>query len=396
MQTDSNAGVTNTTDTNTWALPKDAGNTTINITMIPWVYTPSGYVAGAAVTDALLMKSEPVTVSPYTITGSPMWAGNTSGGTPNPFGSEYSLWMTGGTPTGGGSANYTATVTNSTHYDLQIGFIQTLDSFQYSNTYNNGYFDSVAGSSLLDSTQTNLVWYSPNAHGRVNAGGTANITSSDTPENTMLNVNPGPPIGFMTAATMSAQFQTHVVVYGGWSGWQTNAPVVPGVPIALSTAAWHLYGNVSGLLTATPTVSLGAGSGPLPTPLPGPNAAWTSTGDGVAKYLSWNGNAAAVRNGTGNSGWIFATTSEDASAPMPGAAWNTASDEPDRSGMRGQNLGGSSVRSAQSWAKRFVFGRRSFAVPVVNIPPRGLPVVAGPRTVRPHALDLVIASLGGQ
>ena len=391
-QADSYKGVTDTVDSNTWALPKDAGNTTINVTMIPWVYTPNGYVAGAAVTDALLMKSEPVTVSPFTITGSPMWAGITDGDNPNPAGAYYGLMMAGGTPTSRAAANYTAFVTNSTHYDLQIGFVQTLDAVQFSDTYSDGSFQSIAGSNLLDSTQTNIVWYSPDDYGRVNAGGTDNISSWDSPAIQQRLVKAaGPPAVSLTAITLSGQFQTHVVVYGGWNGWQTSAPSVPGVPIALSTAAWHVYGNVSGLLTATPTVSLGAGGGPLPTTLPGPNAAWTSSGDGVAKYLSWNGNLRAQINSGGISGVIFATPSEEAGILVPSLAWNEAFDRPDRSRRRPAGPDRVTFRPAP-----FHFGSRSDMNPVVNVLPRNLPDVISPRKHRLHDLQIKVLTSGGQ
>jgi hypothetical protein len=300
-----------------------------------------------------------------------------------------------GTPPSPDQASFTATVTNSTHYDLQIGFIQTMDSLQASNTYTDGSFQSVAGSSLLDSTQTDLVWYSPNSYGRVNAGGNATITSSDSPGTYQpLVKTAGPPVVGLTLLKLSGQYQTNVVVYGGWNGWQSNAPAVPGVPIALSTAAWHVYGKATAPFTAPPT--LGAGSGPMPATLPGPNAAWTSTGDGVAKYLSWNGNAKALLNSGGISRVVLATASEEAGVSVPRVAWAGAFDEAARSGRRIAGPDGSRSRSLASRPAPFFLRSRSSIPPVVNASSRNLPVVASLRPRRVHALNADVLPSGGE
>ena len=107
---------------------------------------------------------------------------------------------------------------------------------------------------------------------------------------------------------------------------QPGSPAVPGLPVGLSTAKWHLRGtatikaginnspNASANTAATldlsnwtVAVDFGAGVSPVQPPANTPSA-WPATGDGIPSYLSWVGNNGSIvqTKGSGVQGQSFA------------------------------------------------------------------------------------------
>ena len=296
------------------ACGKDPGILTVSIAAQMWIKNgPSNPTTWDTLNDTLAVKIEAPTVNSFQVSdnsgpgvgASPFWFGRISGFDPNPAGTYLGFAMARGTPPAKDWAGFWANVTNTTHYDLRLCFVQTVD-FSISRSYTNGVTDSAAGTNNLDIGQLNITYHYNDYEMRLGRGATSQIPIN----NALPQDSPGfrapnstGPASYLKQMRFHAEFDTHLVVD---NGWQSNGPSVPSKPIALSTSTWHLDGaadntaniaNPGGASQATTLnmanwlIKLAAGAGPSPPSLPGTNTPWTAPGDGTRKYLIWNGNS---------------------------------------------------------------------------------------------------------
>ena len=320
----------------TFGAPKDAQNFTVNVQAEFYQY---GGMVTDTILDAVTLKVESPTVTMHTVADAsgptidayPFWFGRVvpygSDYLPNSTGTYLGMMMATSTPAVRKAAGFWATVTNNTHYDLDMGTIQTLDHTSGSAIYTNGYSKAAEASNVLDiETLTQGYWI---AHEPIANNGVATALPAPVPgqytayTDSPFLAEPAKKVGptqthYLQTLYFDIQAQTHLAVAGGFL--PSGGPSVDGYPIALSTATWHLQGragntfNLANPNSATSATTLNmtnwaaqldlaSGPGPLPSSLPGAaNARWTAPGDMVTKYLSWVGNSVAFTNAYGSSG----------------------------------------------------------------------------------------------
>lgn len=243
----------------TFACPKDPGTVTINIDE-QVLQKPSGPLIYDDLTDTLTIKVESPTVNSFQVSdnsgpgnnASPLAfvVGTNTGGTfnPDPTGTYMGWVMANGSPPllpARDWVGFWANITNNTHYSLYFGFIQTVD-FTYSRGYADLTVSKGTGTNDVD-VSSDAPTFMYNGYGiEIPAGVTSSVPLNDTrPQDSpvcaapLLNQNSSALISLY----MSAQFQTNLVIWGGFSS--PGGSDVPGFPVALSTASWHLYGSAS-------------------------------------------------------------------------------------------------------------------------------------------------------
>lgn len=302
--------------------PKDSGTYTITIDAQCWLPPAYGKTTPTSfddVIDTLTMKVEAPTVSWFqvadqsgpNVSAAPFWFGATSpdqngNPVPNLNGTSLTFMMAAGArPTSRAWDGYWANVTNNTHYDLIMGFIQIVN-YNISETYTNGTVKSASGTNNLDVSSSAQSYFYHNYTIKFNQGTTSVMPINSTlPQDSPLDAAyySSGLSGYLQQLQFHAQFNTSLVVAGGWLAGSSET--VGGYPIALSTAQWHLDGlatntvnqaNPAGANYNTTTdppnwsVQMAAGAGPSPATLPGANAPWIANGDGKTSYLSWSGN----------------------------------------------------------------------------------------------------------
>ena len=191
-----------------------------------------------------------------------------------------------------------------------MGFIQIVD-FNISNSYTYFLTQSASGTNDLDIRPPNQTYwyngytmrYQQGASGRMPDTSQLPIDSPAFPSHAYAGVD-----HYLQEVRFHAQFRTSVVVAGGWAQpYPSTGGYMPGYPIALSTAQWHLDGSAENMTNindpanatldtttnrANWNVSLASGDGPSPDSLPGVNGPWTAPGAGGPTYLTWSNNAA--------------------------------------------------------------------------------------------------------
>lgn len=336
-----------------WACPKDPGTITITVTAEVWKYSnpylPPTY---DTLIDTLTLEVEAPTVTSFQVSSdagagvaaSPMWFGQTDGTlAPSVSGTYMTFQMANGSPLAPGWVGFWATsVTNNTHYDLHIGTVQVVDA-SMRRAYTDGNSYGASGTDDLDNLpEWPSYWYQDQSRTyRYAKGTTGSFTASNLPSDAPYSAAPvSKGSGFLQTTSMYMQFDTHLVLAGGW---YPNGPEVPGYPIALSTAQWHLDGEAvnnanqlnpgtASVATTTNmvnwTVGLASGSGPSPASLPGTNGPWTATGDGVRKYITYDGNLYTTLEPLNSSGGSVGAALSDSGAARggPGAynRWDRA------------------------------------------------------------------------
>ncbi len=336
--------LTDMQDVQEFALPKDPGTVTLYISMK--AYKPQPVQGGTPPTDTirdtLTLKIEAPTINSFTIKdlysngpASPFWFGTVANQNPSATGTSLGLVLASGNPVAKKWVGMFANITNTTHYDLSIGVAQILDHIDYSMHYTNNVLKIKTGDNVLDLMSDNLhinsYWYGAQRI-RVNAGssnydvptGDGLVDSPDYILPASLNDAKGN-VGWLDSFSLNFQFSTHLIVSGGWIPAAVPGPMGPdggvdGYPIGLSTAKWHVYGSAlnnwnsqspttANLVTTTTisnwTVAATAGPGALTGPIVGVSTAtWTSSGDGVRKYLTWSMDVNTFKQGS----IVFPTT----------------------------------------------------------------------------------------
>lgn len=280
--------------------PSTGGNVTINIDLVPKVFNGMGFTTPDHVYDTLTVTIETPTVNSFVIGGA---GGPTSKASHLDILNGYGF-APGDTATDQRKdVDYWSTVTNTTHYDLNMGFIQTVPSFAMKSTYTVPFYNvNIAGENLLDDTPTQSgVLYNDYAQRIWSQLGNSTTAPVNMPQlsnpvgdwphfSQPASVTYGSKTTYLTQVSFDAKFLTSVVVDGGWMRGTIGSPAVPGLPIALSTAGWELHGSGTSTGTAPSlawTVAMSIGESPLANPAP--NIDWNATGDGVVKYLTWKG-----------------------------------------------------------------------------------------------------------
>ena len=168
------SGSRNTTgDEVKFYLPKDPGDVTITVTVVPYAYYGG---TNPAVTDTLIVHNQAPTVNYFTLADrssqTTKAAGKMIGGS-RPATSDYAIEYPG--------VGFWASVTNSTHYSLNLGFIQVIDSIHYAYSYTNGTANDATGTELLDSGSNNAIWYFGRANS-INSGDTKQLGDPSSKE----------------------------------------------------------------------------------------------------------------------------------------------------------------------------------------------------------------------
>ncbi len=320
--------------------PGAGGTETITIDEEAWIKTgPEWPTTYDDLITTVTFKVENPTVNSFTIAdvsssatpAPPLWFGLVdSNKNPATSGSNPGFLMASGTPPAKGKIMMWSNVTNNTHYALDMGYIQLIDITR-SASYTDGTFKHSSGTSLFDSPkgQSSLWYLQYNIY--VESGSTTNIPMSP---GTLAQPPSDSPMfaplayvenllswGYLQSIRFHYQFQTSLAVQGGWL--PGGHPGIDGIPIAMSTAQWHMDGsadNTANILnpgsasTASTTAianwvaNMAIGAGPSPTSLPGTNVAWTAAGDGIPKYLTWNGNVDDNRSAYNSSTYSPNTT----------------------------------------------------------------------------------------
>lgn len=302
------------TDTETFALPKDAPYNTITlfIDIKPWSSGPGGATSDDDVTDSLTLTIETPTVNRFQVAGSGVYYGYTLGGVPDPGSIN-------GPPDGFGamlvdgknqprSAAWSATVTNTTHYALELGFVQVVTSFAIDVAYTNIPPQNAHGTLLVDNFRTQTGYFYAGFSQRVDpeplvgppgppttVPSTPTALTTDSPGSIQPLITATRPIQYLKSVSFNAAFNTSLVVAGGWVPGGQGSPWILGVPIALSTANWEMHASAASVTVGPPVLNTQTGVLGPPT-TSGPR---TSPGDFQVTYLKWYGDSyAALRNGT--------------------------------------------------------------------------------------------------
>ncbi len=301
----------------TFNAPKDPGTVTVTISAQIWHYpSGGGYPAYFdTITDTITVKVEAPTVNWHKVsdkvdpngTASPAWFGRVSSSPPVPDsqGSQLGFLMADSHPPilnpVAAAVGFWAQVTNNTHYDLQIGFIQEIDIDSRAE-FSNGLYRAVSGTDGLDRVAGATIWWYGDFTQMVNAGTTVRVPSASTlTDQPSLTTGPRATntegvVGWLNSFRVHYQFRNNLAVQNGRT--PGGGPGVTGLPVGLSTAVWHLDGQASNpwaideastlnIWNWTYSLSAGAGSSPQPGGS-WPNNYWSSNGDGVAKYLDWS------------------------------------------------------------------------------------------------------------
>lgn len=219
---------------------------------------------------------------------------------------------------------------NDTHYDINIGFIQELDSYT-KRTFSSGKADmiSTAGSYVLDCFENgtinmyNFEVFVPAGTTRLVPNPARTSPSGISLPNTVLHDSPafGSSFGniedgYLQLLEMQMNFQTNVVMtkaflpgasftQTSWKGLGEGS--VSGStfninPIALSTATWHMYGRatLSGNTDRESTVrgawNVVVDIGPSSYSGGNSNSPWKAVGDNVVKFIGWHSNITKIRS----------------------------------------------------------------------------------------------------
>ena len=197
-----------------------------------------------------------------------------------------------------------ATVTNTTHYDVNMGFVQILDSVFSLASFTKGTGDLVSATNALDDLATWQSYFYQDFSKVVPQGATVtlggpNNVPYDSPSYAGMPMTNGQ--GWLITMCDYSQFSTSVAVCGGQMS--PGGDYILGYPIGLSTAQWHVAISATNVgnknapsdanLSSTSNMSLwqaslGIGNGPMPSQLPGANVPWSAPGDGKSRYLSWS------------------------------------------------------------------------------------------------------------
>ena len=292
---------------------KDVGNYTIDVSAVAWVQQ-GYYPTKVTLTDQLTLVVEAPQITSFYVEGKPARFNTMS--LDNKNGTArigVMTWQANNTP----GFMFHATVTNQTHYDATVGFVQVWKPNR-SGTY--------AGRSPLTYTSTTDMWDGTDSTATaVWYNNTENLGYWKVPKNqvNMSLSNSGYPFTFiddspahgsgpqdnnghlLRALSINDAFKTSVVVKGGALPPANGGNFLNGIPIALSTASWTVGGSgTTNVATAQAVMNPSNWNKSGLTPATAKNY----NGDGVIKFLNWTGNGpAAVSNfytqsNTGGSG----------------------------------------------------------------------------------------------
>ena len=296
------------------------GTYEISVTATAGMY---GFVNGqmgpvdVTLTDSLTVVVEAPTVNWFRVGGAdndqaqadPLWFGTTSGSpaSPDPSGTRLSFFLADDQPPllqpRRDDIAFWSSVTNNSHYAVEIGFIQEIDIDARAD-YTNGLFHNVQGTDGLDRVDGTQNFFLQDRSVKIDPGAAMTFSSptikvTDSPEVTTtagaknsLDVQ-----GWLTSMSMSYQFRTNLAIVNGFRRENGQYFAMGSIPVALSTAKWYMTGSAgnptaadlaSTINPANWTVSLSAGPGTTPAVgPPRPNVKWISNGDGQIKFIDW-------------------------------------------------------------------------------------------------------------
>ena len=270
-------------------LPKGAtGDVVISIDVNPYTYTGTGVTTPDHLFDSLTVTIEQPTINSFVVGGAT---------DPNSVASPLQwIRFPDGTmgfamgnliPDGSirpASVGFWASVTNTTHYKLQMGFVQIAPSFSaYSIYTDTSQSKHVNAQHVVDNWPTQQTYLYADFKQQIDS----QILVA-TPQPVAIPADPTQPVtdwphfqqrtsravgatvAYLTSISFDALFETSLVVSSGWIAGGNGSPPIPGIPIALSTAPWELHGHAFNTNTndpANPTWSVTTTVG-LPPPPP--------------------------------------------------------------------------------------------------------------------------------
>ena len=158
---------TNKTAQYTGACGKNPGVTTITISAQMWIKNgPGNPTTWDTLNDVLTVKIEAPTVNSFQVSDDSgpgvgalqFWFGRSTGYDPNLTGTDLCFGMARGSPRKIDYAAFWANVTNITHYDLRMCFVQIVDT-DVSELYTNGTSTTTTGTDELDIVPENVTYH---------------------------------------------------------------------------------------------------------------------------------------------------------------------------------------------------------------------------------------------
>jgi hypothetical protein len=275
---------------------KDPGTYTINVSAVAWIQQ-GRQPTTVTLTDQLTVQVEAPQVTTFFVEGkAARFDTMSTNGHNGTAGIGVLTWQANDTP----GFMFHAAVTNGTHYDATVGFIQVVQPNR-SGTYAGRPSSQFSSSTnMWDGTNPNAtaVWYNNMAnlgYWTIPAGQSLDLSNNGYP---FTYIDDSPFQGFtpqdnngnlLRALSINDTYQTSVAVMGG--RMPGGNPTISGIPIALSTATWFVGG--SGTTTAA-TAQLVMDPNQWNRGALTPAAAQNYNGDGTIRFLTWTGNGPAA------------------------------------------------------------------------------------------------------